>query len=137
MATIHTEYTGQLRTVATHLQSGNSIITDAPVDNQGKGEAFSPTDLLAASLGSCMITIMGIAAQTHGFNIDGTKADITKIMASNPRRVGEIKIDLYFPDITYSPKEKKLIEAAAFSCPVYLSLHPDLIKSINLHFQHE
>lgn len=137
MATIHTEYTGQLRTVATHLQSGNTIITDAPVDNQGKGEAFSPTDLLAASLGSCMITIMGIAAQTHGFNIDGTKADITKIMASNPRRVGEIKIDLYFPDVEYSPKEKKLIEAAAFSCPVYLSLHPDLIKSINFHFQHE
>ena len=80
---------------------------------------------------------MGIAAQTHGFNIDGTKAEITKIMASNPRRVGEIKIELYFPDIQYSAKEKKLIEAAAFSCPVYLSLHPNLIKSINLHFQHE
>lgn len=137
MATIHTEYTGELRTVATHLQSGKTIITDAPVDNQGKGEAFSPTDLLAASLGSCMITIMGIAAQTHGFNIDGTKAEITKIMASSPRRVGEIKIELYFPDIQYSAKEKKLIEAAAFSCPVYLSLHPNLIKSINLHFQHE
>lgn len=137
MATIHTEYTGELRTVATHLQSGKTIITDAPVDNQGKGEAFSPTDLLAASLGSCMITIMGIAAQTHGFNIDGTKAEITKIMASNPRRVGEIKIELYFPDIQYSAKEKKLIEAAAFSCPVYLSLHPDLIKSINFHYQHE
>lgn len=137
MATIHTEYTGELRTVATHLQSGKTIITDAPVDNQGKGEAFSPTDLLAASLGSCMITIMGIAAQTHGFNIDGTKAEITKIMASNPRRVGEIKIELYFPDIQYSAKEKKLIEAAAFSCPVYLSLHPNLIKSINFHFQHE
>ena len=137
MATIHTEYTGELRTVATHLQSGKTIITDAPVDNQGKGEAFSPTDLLAASLGSCMITIMGIAAQTHGFNIDGTKAEITKIMASNPRRVGEIKIELYFPDIQYSAKEKKIIEAAAFSCPVYLSLHPNLIKSINLHFQHE
>ena len=137
MATIHTEYTGELRTVATHLQSGKTIITDAPVDNQGKGEAFSPTDLLAASLGSCMITIMGIAAQTHGFNIDGTKAEITKIMASNPRRVGEIKIELYFPDIQYSAKEKKIIEAAAFSCPVYLSLHPDLIKSINFHYQHE
>mgnify|MGYP002347513403 CR=1 FL=1 len=137
MATIHTEYTGELRTVATHLQSGKTIITDAPVDNQGKGEAFSPTDLLAASLGSCMITIMGIAAQTHGFNIDGTKAEITKIMASNPRRVGEIKIELYFPDIQYSAKEKKLIEASAFSCPVYLSLHPDLIKSINFHYQHE
>lgn len=137
MATIHTEYTGELRTVATHLQSGKTIITDAPVDNQGKGEAFSPTDLLAASLGSCMITIMGIAAQTHGFNIDGSKAEITKIMASSPRRVGEIKIELYFPDIQYSAKEKKLIEAAAFSCPVYLSLHPNLIKSINFHFQHE
>ncbi|HML86128.1 MAG TPA: OsmC family protein [Bacteroidales bacterium] len=137
MATIHTEYTGELRTVATHLQSGKTIITDAPVDNQGKGEAFSPTDLLAASLGSCMITIMGIAAQTHGFNINGTKAEITKIMASSPRRVGEIKIELYFPDIQYSAKEKKLIEAAAFSCPVYLSLHPELIKSINFHFQHE
>ncbi|HAL65647.1 MAG TPA: osmotically inducible protein OsmC, partial [Bacteroidales bacterium] len=87
MITIETIYLGELRTKATHLQSGNSIITDAPLDNQGKGEAFSPTDLLAAALASCMLTIMGIAARTHGFNIDGTKAEITKIMESNPRRV--------------------------------------------------
>lgn len=137
MATIKTTYIGNLRTEATHIQSNNTIITDAPSDNHGRGEAFSPTDLLAASLGSCMLTIMGIAAEVHGFSIDGTKAEITKIMASDPRRVGTIDIHLWFPSNNYTPKEKKLIEHAAFSCPVYYSLHPDLEKNIHLHFDNQ
>ena len=107
--TTQTEYLGELRTQATHVYSGNTIITDAPLDNKGKAEAFSPTDLLATSLGSCMITIMGIAAREHGFNIDGTQAKIWKIMQSNPRRVGEVKIDLNFPKRDYSEKQKKII----------------------------
>lgn len=132
--TTQTEYLGELRTQATHVYSGNTIITDAPLDNKGKAEAFSPTDLLATSLGSCMITIMGIAAREHGFNIDGTKAKIWKIMESNPRRVSEVIIDLNFPKRDYSEKQKKIIERSAFTCPVYLSLHPDLKKIITFNF---
>ena len=132
--TIETIYTGELRTQATHLASQNTIITDAPIDNNGKGEAFSPTDLLAASLGSCMLTIMGISANAHGFSIDGTKISITKIMAANPRRVGEIIVDFTFPVNNYSDKEKMLIEKAAASCPVALSLHPDLKQTINFNW---
>ena len=132
--TIETIYTGELRTQATHLASQNTIITDAPIDNNGKGEAFSPTDLLAASLGSCMLTIMGISANAHGFSIDGTNISITKIMAANPRRVGEIIVDFTFPVNNYSDKEKMLIEKAAASCPVALSLHPDLKQTINFNW---
>lgn len=137
MATIKTTYPGNLRTEATHCQSGTVIVTDAPTDNHGRGEAFSPTDLLTASLASCMITIMGIAADTHGFSIDGTRAEITKTMASNPRRVSRIDIDIWFPAHSYSAKEKKLIEYSAFNCPVYHSLHPDLEKNIHLHFNEQ
>ena len=118
----------------THLQSGNTVTTDAPVDNQGKGEYFSPTDLMATSLSSCMITIMGIAANTHGFNIDGMYADVTKIMYSDPRRVGEIHIDLYFPHNSYTARERKHIEHAAFTCPVSQSLHPDLLQKITFNY---
>ncbi len=132
--TIETIYTGELRTQATHLASQNTIITDAPIDNNGKGEAFSPTDLLAASLGSCMLTIMGIAANTHGFSINGTKISINKIMVANPRRIGEIVVDFTFPLNSYNEKEKMLIEKAAATCPVALSLHPDLIQTINFNW---
>lgn len=127
-------YTSELRTEATHVRSGVTIITDAPPDNQGKGEAFSPTDLLATSLASCMMTIMGIAARNHGFSIDGTKARMQKIMASDPRRVGEIHIELDLPPNDYTDRQKKIIEKIAFTCPVYLSLHPDLKKDIVLNF---
>lgn len=133
MATIETVYQGTLRTQAVHVQSGTSILTDAPVDNQGKGMAFSPTDLLAASLGSCMLTIMGISAREHQINIDDTKCAITKIMAANPRRVGEIEIDLQFPE-KYSEKQQKILERAALTCPVYLSLHPDIKKTVNFNW---
>ena len=126
MLTIETKYQGNLRTEAKHVQSGNILITDAPVDNNGKGEAFSPTDLLATALGSCMLTIIGIAANTHGFSIDGTSIQITKIMADNPRRVGEVIVEFQFPPNHYSDKEKSIIENAAKTCPVAKSLHPDL-----------
>jgi len=130
MATIETTYLGELRTEATHLQSGTKIITDAPTDNQGKGEAFSPTDLLAESLAGCMLTTMGIAARAHNFNIDNTHCSVTKIMAANPRRVGEIVVDLKFPS-DYNDKEKKILETASLTCPVYLSLHPDVKKTVD------
>ena len=132
--TVKTIYLGELRTEATHVQSGNELITDAPLDNQGNGEAFSPTDLLATSLGSCMLTIMGISAREHGFNIDGARVKIWKIMESNPRRVGEVKIEFTFPKNNYSEKEKKIIETAAHTCPVNLSLHPDLKKTIIFNY---
>src|SRR5258705_6310746 len=102
METIKTIYTGELRTEATHVKSGVKIMTDAPTDNQGKGEFFSPSDLLAASLGSCMVTIMGIASRTHNMNIDGTKIRITKVMAPDPRRVIEIRVEFDMPSGNYS-----------------------------------
>lgn len=134
MATIHTKYLGDLRTNAMHIASGNEIITDAPVDNKGRGEAFSPTDLLAAALGSCMITIAGMAAKEHGFSIDGTTLDITKIMASNPRRVAEIVVELNFPKNDYTENQKELIRQACINCPVAKSLHPDLKQTIVFNF---
>jgi uncharacterized OsmC-like protein len=130
MPTIHTHYEGNLRTRARHQASGNELITDAPLDNQGKGEAFSPTDLLSASLGSCMLTIMGIAARTHDFSIEGTAVDITKVMANNPRRVAEVVVEFTMPVQAYSEKEKSILEKAALTCPVALSLHPDLKQTV-------
>lgn len=111
------------------MRSGVQICTDAPVDNQGKGECFSPTDLLATALGSCMLTIMGIAARTHGFDIDGTEVKITKTMGTAPRRVVEILVELSFPR-NYSDKERRIIEACAKECPVANSLHPDLKQTV-------
>lgn len=134
MATIETFYIDELRTEAKHLHSGTKLITDAPLDNQGKAESFSPTDLLATSLGSCMITVVGIAARTQGFEtkLRGTRIEITKIMKSDPRRVGEIKVDVHFPKTeSFSEKERKIVEHTARTCPVALSLHPDLIQSWN------
>ena len=134
MATITTVYEGNLRTRATHNQSGNTLITDAPTDNHGKGEAFSPTDLFATSLGSCMLTIIGLAANTHGFSIDGTRVETQKVMGSDPRRVAELVVDLYFPANNYSDREKRMIEAAAASCPVAQSLHPETRKTVTFHY---
>ncbi len=134
MATIETTYLGELRTEATHVQSGTKIISDAPTDNQGKGEAFSPTDLLSASLASCMMTIMGIKARANGIEIENTHCSITKIMAADPRRVSEIVINFKFPK-TYTEKEQRILEHAALNCPVILSLHPDLKKTVNFGWQ--
>ncbi len=130
MATIKTTYLGDLRTENTHLQSGAKIITDAPTDNRGKGEAFSPTDMLATALGNCIMTIMGIKAMDNGIDIVGTQLDITKIMAENPRRVAEVIIEFNFPKKGYSDDEKALIESVAGISPVPLSVHPDLKQTI-------
>jgi uncharacterized OsmC-like protein len=128
-------YEGDLRTTATHIKSGTVIETDAPLDNQGKGERFSPTDLVATALATCMVTIMGIAARTHSIDIVGVTCDIEKIMASDPRRIGEIKVQVSFPDPgRYSDKEKKILEHAALTCPVFLSLHPDLKKTVSFNW---
>ena len=135
METIRTTYAGDLRTEAIHVKSQVKIFTDAPPDNQGKGESFSPTDLLAASLGSCMATLMGIAARTHGINIDHMDLSITKIMAANPRRVAEVQIEFTMPEHSYSEKEKAILIHAAETCPVALSLHPDLKQSIQFHWK--
>lgn len=130
MATIHTTYLGGLRTEATHLQSGTKIITDAPTDNKGKGEAFSPTDLLAESLAGCMLTTMAIAADVHGIEMEGTECEVTKVMAANPRRVAEVITNFKFPK-TYTDKEKEILTKAALGCPVAVSLHPDVVKTVD------
>ena len=124
-------YTGNLRTEATHLKSGNTIITDAPVDNNGNGEAFSPTDLVATALGSCMLTIMGIKARDAQIDMVGTEVKITKIMGSDPRRISKIIVTLKMPNNNYSPKEMKVLENAAHHCPVFNSLSPDLEEEIS------
>lgn len=134
MATIETVYLGNLRTEITHVHSGNKVTTDAPLDNNGKGEYISPTDMLAASLGSCMLTIMGMAARTHGFSIDGTKVSITKVMGTEPRRVTELVVDFYFPG-DYSDKVKRIIENAGKTCPAEHSLHPDIKRVVTYHYK--
>lgn len=134
MKTSKIVYNGNLRTEATHIRSGKTIITDAPVDNNGKGEAFSPTDLLATSLGCCMLTIMGIAANNHNINMDGTQIEITKIMESNPRRVSEIIVEFTMKGGNFSDKEKKLLENAARTCPVAKSLSADLKQTVIFNY---
>ncbi|MDO9256470.1 MAG: OsmC family protein [Bacteroidales bacterium] len=137
METSRVVYTGELRTEATHVKSGQTFITDAPVDNQGKGEAFSPTDLLATSLGACAITVVGIAARTHGFNVDGTEIKITKIMESDPRRVGEVIVEFNFPPVKYSEKEKAIINHTINTCPVSQSLNASLKQTYILNFEED
>nr|WP_319572340.1 OsmC family protein [uncultured Draconibacterium sp.] len=134
MTTIKTIYLGELRTENEHLQSGNEVITDAPTDNRGKGEYFSPTDLLATALGSCIMTIMGIKARDNGIDIEGTQVDVTKIMASDPRRVAEVIVEFTFPAKNYTDEEKQLVESVAGVSPVPLSLHPDLIQTIKFNW---
>ena len=128
MATV--EYLGGLRTEAVHLESGDRIHTDAPVDNEGKGEAFSPTDLCATSLATCIMTIMGIAARNRNIDITGTTAEVTKIMGADPRRINEIRIDIHFPD-HISEKDRTILQRVADHCPVGNSLSADLIETVN------
>ena len=123
--TSHVLYLGDLRTEATHLQSGQKIITDAPVDNEGRGDAFSPTDLAATSLASCMITIMGIAAKKRNIDMIGTSADIVKVMSPDPRRISEIQINIKFPD-HLNDKERTILQRAGETCPVSYSLSSNL-----------
>lgn len=135
MPTVQTVYQGELRTLATHLQSGTELLTDAPTDNQGKGEAFSPTDLVATALGSCMMTIMGIVARREAIDLTGTTLQITKKMnTEGPRRI--VGVDIVFKVASPSPlseAQKAKLEHAAHTCPVALSLHPDLTQTV--HFE--
>jgi len=123
-------YKGNLRTEATHLQSGSKITTDAPKDNAGKGEAFSPTDLVATALGSCMVTIMGILANNEGIDLKEISFEIVKVMDSNPRRISRIEIEIDMKT-NFNSHEKRRLENAAINCPVAKSLHPEIEQIIN------
>ncbi len=129
MNTSNVTYKGGLRTVSVHLRSGNEIITDAPVDNNGKGEAFSPTDTVATALASCMLTIMGVKANVNSINIEGAFAEVTKTMGVNPRRITKIDVVFKLP-FDFDEKTKTILEKAALTCPVYYSLHSDIEKNI-------
>lgn len=127
------KYLGDLRTESQHLQSGSKMITDAPVDNHGKGEAFSPTDTVANALATCMLTIMGIKAKDLEIDITGTTAEVTKTMESTPRRISKIEVVIQLPG-NYEEKERKILENSAMTCPVFHSLHPDIEKDINFKY---
>tara|TARA_R110002012_G_scaffold66084_3_gene172968 strand:- start:49 stop:453 length:405 start_codon:yes stop_codon:yes gene_type:complete len=127
-------YLGGLRTTCEHLKSGNSFITDAPTDNNGKGEAFSPTDTVATALASCMLTVMGIKAESlEGVNLEGSVALINKIMSANPRRITRIEIQLDLKGVA-ADKDRKILENTANTCPVHNSLHPDIEKEIHFNW---
>ena len=130
MISFEIKYQGNLRTTATHLDSGSEISTDAPKDNHGLGEAFSPTDMVCSALASCILTIMAIAVEKNGININGTKAMVTKTMENNPRRISKIDIELTFTK-NYDAKTKIILERAAFNCPVHQSLSNKVEKNIN------
>ncbi|RPD42695.1 OsmC family protein [Chitinophaga barathri] len=128
-------YNGELRTTATHVRSGTEINTDAPVDNNGKGERFSPTDLVATSLGSCMLTIMGIKARDKGWKIEGTKVSVEKVMGTEPRRITGINIRFDFPSgHGLEDKDRKILENAAYTCPVAESIHPDIKQNVTFNY---
>ena len=129
MVTSTVVYEGNLRVKNTHLKSEDTFLTDAPTDNNGKGEAFSPTDVVATALASCMLTIMGILAEREHIDLVGTEANVTKTMASNPRRISKIEVQFTFPT-NYDDSTKKKLENAALTCPVHHSLHPDIDKDI-------
>jgi len=129
--TAKVDYKENLRTECIHVKSNTQIETDAPTDNQGKGERFSPTDLVATALASCMMTLMGIAVQERNINIEGTISEVEKVMGTNPRRISQINIKMILPkDKTYTDKEKAILEKAALTCPVHFSLHPDVEKNV-------
>ena len=131
MVTIDISYQGGLRCSATHLPSGNTLMTDAPVDNNGRGEAFSPTDLVATALGTCMATIMGIVAERKGIALDGMDIQVRKVMsADTPRRISRLEMDLKMP-ISANHPERKLLEGAALGCPVHQSIHPEIEVVMN------
>lgn len=127
-------YTGDLRCSAEHLQSGTMIESDAPTDNHGKGERFSPTDLCATSLAECALTTIAILGKDKNINIDGAYCNLQKIMKGDPRRIGEIVCNFVFPD-SYSHEEKEFIEETAHNCPVAKSLHPDLVQTMVFIYQ--
>ena len=131
---IESSYLGELRVSSTHLASNTEIITDAPVDNNGKGESFSPTDLVATALGTCMITVMGIYAEKNGILMPNVYSRTNKIMSSSPRKISKLKIEIIFEDNQLSEVEKKSLKDVALNCPVAKSLHSDLKQEIEFNF---
>lgn len=131
---IESSYLGELRVSSTHLASNTEIITDAPVDNNGKGESFSPTDLVATALGTCMITVMGIYAEKNGILMPNVYSRTNKVMSSTPRKISKLKIEIIFGDNQLSEVEKKNLKDVALNCPVAKSLHPDLKQEIEFNF---
>lgn len=129
-------YLGELRTESEHVRSGQKVISDAPVDNRGKGEAFSPTDMVATSLGTCMITTMGIRAMDNGIGVKDIRADVTKVMATDPRRIAEIRIDLSISIENDNPAARKILEDAAINCPVAKSVHPEIKQEVRFSYEH-
>ncbi|WP_300489071.1 OsmC family protein [Flavobacterium sp.] len=127
-------YLGDLRTSSIHVQSGSEIISDAPVDNNGKGEAFSPTDTVANALASCMFTVMGIKARSMEVDFSGSTAEVTKVMQAEPRKISEIQV-IFHMDIKADDKTKTILERTALTCPVYLSLNPDIKKVITFNWK--
>ena len=125
-------YLGDLRTTSVHLQSGSQILSDAPVDNQGKGEAFSPTDNVANALATCMFTIMGIKARDMQIDLNGATADVTKHMKSDPRMIQKVEVVFSLPAL--DEKSRTILERSALTCPVYLSLHPDIVKDVRFNW---
>jgi uncharacterized OsmC-like protein len=134
MATSKVTYLGDLRTASIHLQSGSEFVTDAPIDNNGKGEAFSPTDSVANALATCMFTVMGIKARDMQIDISNSTAEVTKIMAAEPRRIAEIHI-VFTMNTTVNEKTKTILERTANTCPVFYSLHPDIKKEITFNWK--
>ena len=131
---IENKYVGELRTESTHLKSSNVIITDAPTDNNGKGNAFSPTDLVASALCSCMTTVMGICANKNQFDLPNSTAHITKVMSSHPRRISKIILDINFDNNNLSEQNIEKLKAVAKGCPVAQSLSSDLIQEVRFNF---
>jgi uncharacterized OsmC-like protein len=134
MATIKSSYLGSLRTESIHVQSNTILLTDAPVDNNGRGEAFSPTDLISSALGSCMVTIMGIIAERDGLKIEGLTYEVTKIMQVSPRKIAEIRIDFFWENPIKEQSFIQKLKNAARTCPVALSLDPSIKQTLNFNF---
>lgn len=134
MVSFKSEYKGDLRTSAEHLKSNKKLITDAPLDNHGKGESFSPTDLVATALGSCMATVMGIHGRKHQINLKGLEWSTQKSMSSHPRKIHRIKIRFSWPSPTGSKEELDRLKEIALTCPVALSLSPKILQDIQFDF---
>ena len=134
MVSMTAVYLGGLRTEVTHLKSGNKVITDAPVDNNGKGEAFSPTDLTCTSLSSCMMTLMGMLADRENIELTGLRSEIVKVMGSNPRKIAEIHISFFHDDLKATDVQKEKLRRAALTCPVALSVSLEIKQVVNFNF---
>ena len=134
MNTIESRYLGGLRTTAIHVKSGQNLVSDAPTDNNGKGESFSPTDLVATALGSCMTTVMGIYAQKQGIDLEGLQWHTLKVMSANPRKIARIVVEFHGTPPEASNEELNKLKDIALHCPVALSLHPDLEQEIVFNF---